>query len=703
MNCLSRHTSFRILVLLLCLALPVTGAAQRAYVSPYVRQAALLDGMGKRASGGKGMSRMPQLCRPRLITAFVRSTSREALEDEGCRVLATWGTLHIAQIPLTRIAPLSRRAGVMAIEAGRSCHALLDTTTVVTHARDLWGDWKGNKTEATATLTGRGVLVGMVDIGFDLTHPTFSDNDGNGSRILAFWDQLATPPLADDDGNLSIPTFETGTELPPHALDGLIMTHGTHTTGIAAGNGSEGDGRQSPYIGMAPEASLALVANFTGDNEALVADSLRYLYTTATDVLAFKYIFDEARRRGLPCVVNMSEGATDDFFDSRLAAEAIDSLTGPGRIIVASAGNEAWRKTYLRIAAGTGCDGAVIDGGGPVITLSRRACTATLRFHDKSAPTAAPLATWHSHAAPAQDSVYADTLAVGNRRYVVLSLTAPSCFDEQQVSTEMLVTTADTLDMDALITVEVAADAGGDTELFGHFTTHAAFPTLGRGLSNDHNILFPASAPSVIAVGGTAWRQRHVNFRGDTMTSDIGHDGLAMSYSSRGPTLAGLVKPDVAAPGANIVSAYSSYYAEGSPGNWDRNWDLRRFTFRGREYSWNSNSGTSMSSPAVAGIVAQWLQLCPTLSPTQLREVFAATCRRPDTSLLYPNNVYGHGEIDAEAGAEYIARNLTAISAPRLPQSPGTLYNIAGQRVTASYRGLVIENNRKRLTGSGRF
>jgi subtilisin family serine protease len=104
------------------------------------------------------------------------------------------------------------------------------------------------------------------------------------------------------------------------------------------------------------------------------------------------------------------------------------------------------------------------------------------------------------------------------------------------------------------------------------------------------------------------------------------------------------------APGNNIISSYNSYYLEVHPDANDNRWDVARFPFRGRTYSWNCNSGTSMSTPAVGGAIALWLQACPTLSPAEVMAVLSRTCRHPEPDLDYPNNRYGHGEIDVYAG-----------------------------------------------------
>ena len=57
-----------------------------------------------------------------------------------------------------------------------------------------------------------------------------------------------------------------------------------------------------------------------------------------------------------------------------------------------------------------------------------------------------------------------------------------------------------------------------------------------------------------------------------------------------------------------------------------------------------------MSTPAVAGAIALWLQARPTLTPDEVKAVMARTCRKPDTTMDYPNNYFGYGEIDVYKG-----------------------------------------------------
>ena len=182
--------------------------------------------------------------------------------------------------------------------------------------------------------------MGVMDVGFDLKHPTFSQE--GTCRISAFWDQLA--PQEGD-------ALPVGCEyLTPQAIsekgcatDGLIQNHGTHTVGIAAGGGHD-----TNFRGVAFESDICLVNNAVTSDTSLIDNADFYKYTSATDALGFKYIFDYAERQHKPCVISFSEGYTPYIDqDDSLFAAFLGKMTGPGRILVASAGNESVLPTYM--------------------------------------------------------------------------------------------------------------------------------------------------------------------------------------------------------------------------------------------------------------------------------------------------------------------------------------------------------------------
>ena len=159
-----------------------------------------------------------------------------------------------------------------------------------------------------------------------------------------------------------------------------------------------------------------------------------------------------------------------------------------------------------------------------------------------------------------------------------------------------------------------------------------------------HDILAPGCFPAVICVGATTHRLEFLNEKGEVQGSLSGAvQGLIGSFSSTGPTMSGLMKPDVVAPGLNVISSYSHVY---HPGDYIVSWS----DFQGEQYPWAANSGTSMSTPIVAGAIALWLQAKPDLTPEEVRQILSRTCRKPDNTLSYPNNYYGFGEIDAYCG-----------------------------------------------------
>ena len=305
------------------------GAQQADYskMSALVRHAAMAANQpsAHRTSASDGRS----------ITAFVQVTDDNVLDQYGCRVYAQLDDIAIATIPLGRLKALANHPAVTRIEAGETSKPLMDTVPRLCNILPAYH-------QLSQAFTGKGVVLGLMDIGFDLTHPNFFNNGHlDEYRIMAFWDMLSqdtigsTLPVGRD--------FVGPSAVMAHqrSVDGLTQTHGTHTLGIAAGSGY-----LSKYRGVAYESDICLVSNAVSD--IIYIDSADYYkFTTATDALGFKYIFDYAQQQKKPCVASFSEGYSA-FMDEedRLYAEFLEKLTGPGRIIVVAAGNENREQTY---------------------------------------------------------------------------------------------------------------------------------------------------------------------------------------------------------------------------------------------------------------------------------------------------------------------------------------------------------------------
>ena len=214
----------------------------------------------------------------------------------------------------------------------------------------------------------------------------------------------------------------------------------------------------------------------------------------------------------------------------------------------------------------------------------------------------------------------------------------------------------------------------------GTLISHSLNPALnaGEGVCCIHS---PSSAPCVVSVGATTYRDSIQNLNGEWKKYWLGHGGERAPFSSVGPTYDGRLKPDVMAPGNNIVSSYSSFYLETHPDNADITWDVAHFPFNGRTYVWNSNSGTSMSCPAVAGAIALWLQAKPDLTPEQVLDVISHTSRHYDESMTWPNHEYGYGEIDAYKGLLHVLGLTTSIPTLSRHQPRGVTFRMKDGRL----------------------
>ena len=593
-------------------------------------------------SDKESAQRMPPKSQ-RQVCAFVRlaDDDDQVLERYGARSLARFGRIHIASIPIGSLGPLSLSPSVVRMEArqGNSIH--MDTTTV------LMGGAKAHEGRALPqAFTGRGVMVGVEDIGFDLTHPNFYDETATHYRIKRFWDFLSTDTVGSTLFVGAEYTTEEALKNYAHSRDGFIQSHGTHTLGSAAGSGY-----RSPYKGMAPEADICLVSNAVSEDLELIDSADVDKFTYATDCLGFKYMFDYADQMGMPCVVSFSEGSSMDFRgDDQLYYEVLDSLTGPGHILVASAGNGGQQVSHIRKPLGTEkASVAVISGGkGAYFSIKGSNDDYTLRLRLQGTDEQQveyPIRVEDVY--QLADTLLSDTLSIGEKPYYITATCYPSCFNEAENVMEVVLMTDEKLGQGYYVGFDVLG-AGTDVEVFkgsGYLV-----PQEGGIGDNACSVHSPGSAPSVICVGATGYRTGFINYLGEYHEYNQGTGGARSPYSSVGPTYDGRIKPDVMAPGTNVISSYSSYYLEASPNADDISSDVEHFEFQGRTYAWNANSGTSMATPVVAGAIALWLQAKPDLSPEDVMEVIRKTSRRHDPSLEYPNNLYGYGEVDAYAG-----------------------------------------------------
>ncbi|MBF1616234.1 MAG: S8 family serine peptidase [Prevotella sp.] len=690
----------RLIVSLLFIFISLGIIAQRPRyekMSPFVREAMASALVTKQLTRSQSDDR--------LLTAFVRidGNAAEVLRQYGCKELARVGDISIAAIPLSKLGALSCGRQVKRIETGRRCSIQMDTTRLVVNAEKVY-----TGEGLSQSYTGRGVVVGVQDIGFDLTHPNFYSADMSQYRIKALWDQLSRDTIG---STLYVGRDYVGREALlelKHPIDGETQTHGTHTAGIAAGSGAEGNGDVSPYRGMACDADLVLVDN-AADNASLIDPRDYYKFTYATDALGFKYIFDYAERMHQPCVINFSEGSSQDFHGyDQLYYELLAKLIGPGRIIVSSAGNDGARNSYIHKSIGKERAGAFIMGN-----EKRFSCTAkskqtfTFRvsvYDNVASPQIVDIST--VNVCNAQDSLLTDSLLVGGKKYKWRVLAYPNSYDTSETAYDFQISSPSKLGDSPQVSLQVMG-RDADIELYrmsGYMFPHSLDPMLDAGDCR-YTIFSPSSSPDVICVGSTSYRTQFVNYLGEKKVYDSGQKGIRSSFSAMGPTLDGRIKPDVMAPGQNIISSYSTFFIN-NPKNVNASVksDVRHFEYNGRTYAWNANAGTSMSAPVVTGAIALWLQADPTLTPSDCLEIFAKTCTHYDTSLSYPNNLYGYGQIDVAAGLREVLRRkalgINTIGQKKVSEQYDNRIYLLDGRYVGTFdanlpKGIYIRNGKK--------
>ena len=355
MKCMNVMIFYKSIASFLLLLLPLTMSAQQEKLSMWLKQGTEKRGEKLEVRGKKAGASRRAASDDRLVTVFVRTSetlTEEMLVEYGGKIYAQLGDISIITIPMSQIGKLIENPTVLRVEANQRAEVTLDTVPRVSNILPVY-----ERTAEHQAFTGKGVVMGLVDVGFDLTHPTFYNNVSlSDYRIKAFWDQLAKPH--DEKLPVGRDFLTTGDILAQGcATDGKTQAHGTHTAGIAAGSGYD-----MPYRGVAYESDICLVANAVSSDTMYIDTQDYYLYTSATDALGFKYIFDYAEQQGKPCVVSFSEGYTpymDD--DDLLYNDFLERLIGPGRIFVASAGNESHQLTYIDKPMGKEQAGAFLN------------------------------------------------------------------------------------------------------------------------------------------------------------------------------------------------------------------------------------------------------------------------------------------------------------------------------------------------------
>lgn len=526
-----------------------------------------------------------------------------------------------AHIPASYLKTLKNVDGVRFIHSSRKNRLLTNNVRNATNVNLLH-----NGTYLETPFTGKGVIVGIIDEGFEYRHISFLDAEGN-SRVRALWYR---------HGPDSIPT----TEIPTGGDDYDAGSHGTHVAGIAAGSKVGA----LPYYGMAPESEIIMLPSDLENADLLEEIS---------------YVKQFAETEGKPWVVNMSFGTLIGPHDGKdVFSQTVDRMMGEGGLIVAAAGNENKEMLHashtftspndtVNLLVRKNYDEIYLDIWGQDADSCRHL---SLRPYFYSGSTKTYLTETQT-----QEVLFED-IEPGNKKENYYFH----------------------LDKDFLVSnryfgVEICGDAGTtfhawtDTDCGIFHSPDASF------LSGDDNYLTcdgGANIPRVIAVGSYNTKNSLTNINGNTLSYGSNYPmGAMSSFSSKGPYLGDGLKPTVAAPGALVVSAYSKY----TPGFSKTGSSIvTSFTRNNETYYFGFKGGTSMACPVVTGIMALWLQAFPQMTPEQAIEIIEATSTKDAYTTTEQS---GYGKIDAYEGLKMALQmaETSGVSSLESETSPVTL------------------------------
>lgn len=503
------------------------------------------------------------------------------------------GRIRTAILPLASLDPLSEDSAIRRIIPARYLHPTLDVAASVVHVPQF---------RAARNASGEGVIIGIIDTGIDSSHPAF---DG---RILRIWDQTLPGP--------GVAEGQYGAELPPalFSVSRDTVGHGTHVAGIAAG-------ADLKFTGVAPKAEFVIVK--TDFMNAHIADAVRYVCRVAKDM-------------NRPISINLSLGGHFDAHDgSDPLSQIIDEASGPGRIVCCAAGNEGnnnihaathiapgeLRTVRFRVPPG-GTHDALLNGwypGSNSLDISLRSPKGLVTPFQPVITSGSPAKEYRlpdgmvSIVTPGPDP------ANGDHNFLV----------DIQGNPGMAVA-------DGVWQLRLKNTSAGEAKLDIWALDDQQAPVVtftGTSVSDSMKIGSPGDAAAAVTVAAYVTRIEWMDIDEQTRHVGLRVNDIA-DFSSEGPLRNGTRKPDLAAPGAMIVSCLSA-----DSGDDRAEMISRRFRVMG---------GTSMATPFITGLVALLLEGNRNLDPAGVKMQLCTHSRIPDKLENTFDTQWGFGLIDAE-------------------------------------------------------
>lgn len=474
-------------------------------------------------------------------------------------------------------------------------------------------------------ITGKGVIIAIVDTGIDFHHPDFITKDASGqpvSRLQYFWD-LTSDAYASGVGVKADYSYPNGASIGT-VYDRATLTadlrggkqqvrewdtnsHGTVCAGVAAGNGSA----MPSYKGVAPDADLIAVRISDGNNHE---PGVRFMYMVPA---ICEWLDKKATELKQPLVVSCSFGGTVGRHDGQNIEErhlsARFGLDRPGRGICVAAGNSGDQPMHAAVPIGPKSSAPKIEW-----EIDRPGYLQLYIQTDQDKDLGFEAAKDTKILERVDDYVHPLT------NHIILSMVVGAGKGGFQLYSQS------------------GAKYEADAYLNGGFRPNMGF--TGESVSFSKQISAPGSALNVLTVGSFDWNDQFAMLGGSYTLLEGGKPlkiGGISSYSNPGPLRFGnVVKPEIVAPG--------EWYAAAAP---------RNVVPRYRENSglYMEHNGTSAATPYAAGVVALMFQKKPTLTWGEARKAITASATSNSVTGTCPNPQWGHGKLDYAAVEKILA------------------------------------------------
>lgn len=539
-----------------------------------------------------------------------------------------------ALVGLKTLHSIAGQDGLTSIEHGAPMEILLDVSrTEINADRVQIGEG------LERSYTGNGVIVGIIDTGIDIFHPDFhSDHPEDGTRILSIWDTTLEP----EDNESNPPGFDYGVHYTKMDIDASLNGesdtpvrttdpngHGTHVTGIAAGNGSKSDG---VYTGIAPESDIVIVrVPSSGISNSVLIDGMNFIFSLADNMEK-------------SAVVNISIGGHGGAHDGTSPQEkTITEFTRePGKAVVVASGNSGEFD---------------IHNGGVLAPSDTEVTTMTIGDYNPSNTNYLINLLWYENLDdqgtgpfPAEtinltitspngyslsvDGGNNDTKDTGDGKIIIES------YGKNEKNARLFyIEITDTDDTDAPepgawdISLEHVSGEGNVQynmwNITSTFGNNVSFnPSTGR----EYTVTIPGTAEGAVTVGSYMSKNSWTDTNGNNQ-SISGTVGEISRWSGGGPTRDGRLKPVITAPGQMIAAALSDDASFSS----SRRTELAGYVVM---------EGTSMSTPHITGTVALLFEEDPSLNTGQIKQLLTNTARSDDYTGTLPNTTWGYGKVD---------------------------------------------------------